>query len=580
MTAVRFRRSLSIAAMSAVFLVTPALSNTDKAAEVREIVAGLSLAGSFLAAQVAGKENDDEAAVAFYQRAVDLDPHNNELKQMLFLALTANGRIEDAVKIAKSAVTAGSDGNVSLLVTAVDAFKRKSWNQVLDSLKADTGSDLDKLVEQLLRGWALFGSGDKAKAYTEMNAITGPDWVVVLRDYHLGLMQSAGGEDADSIVNLEKAVSNDIAAALLQETYLRAIEAQARTQWRAGKQDDARATLKKGIDAVPNHPPFKALDTAFKAGGATSPLVLNAAEGGAEIFYSIGTAIGRQGGASFTQSYLQLAAHLRPGGDEINIALASAFETQKAHERANAMYERISDSSPFHLRAKLEYALNLNEMEQKDEAIATLRTLLTEFPEELQIYSTLGGVLSQHERYAEASEIYEKAIAKIPAPQAFHWNLFYRQAISYERQKMWDKAEPSFKKAIELSPNQADVLNYLGYSWVDMGIHLDEGMDLIRKAVDLKPRSGFIVDSLGWAYYRLGKYEDAVRELERAVELMPQDSTVNDHLGDAYWQVGRKLEATFQWNHALANKPEPEEQAKIESKLKSGLTVQPATAKN
>jgi Flp pilus assembly protein TadD len=150
--------------------------------------------------------------------------------------------------------------------------------------------------------------------------------------------------------------------------------------------------------------------------------------------------------------------------------------------------------------------------------------------------------------------------------------LYYRRGIAYERLKQWDKAEPNFRKSLELAPDQPDVLNYLGYSWIDMGINLEEGMKMIRKAVELKPRSGFIVDSLGWAHYRLGNYTEAVEELERAVDLMPEDPVVNDHLGDAYWKVGRRLEATFQWNHSLANKPTPEDQARIENKLKNGLT--------
>ena len=90
-------------------------------------------------------------------------------------------------------------------------------------------------------------------------------------------------------------------------------------------------------------------------------------------------------------------------------------------------------------------------------------------------------------------------------------------------------------------------MNYLGYSWVDMNMNLDEALDMIRKAVDLRPSDGYIVDSLGWAYYRLGRFDEAVRELERAVSLKPDDPVLNDHLGDAYWRAGRKLEATFQW---------------------------------
>ena len=102
---------------------------------------------------------------------------------------------------------------------------------------------------------------------------------------------------------------------------------------------------------------------------------------------------------------------------------------------------------------------------------------------------------------------------------------------------------------------------------------------MIRKAVQLRPRSGFIVDSLGWAYYRLGEYDNAVRELERAVQLMPGDPTINDHLGDAYWQVGRKLEATFQWRIALAAKTPPDNPEIIEQKLKQGLEpAEPVTS--
>lgn len=158
-----------------------------------------------------------------------------------------------------------------------------------------------------------------------------------------------------------------------------------------------------------------------------------------------------------------------------------------------------------------------------------------------------------------------------PPPDKTNWSLYYVRGIAYERSKQWAKAESDLKLALELAPDQALIMNYLGYSWIDQGVNLDEGMRLIKKAVELKPDDGYIVDSLGWAYFRLGKYEDAVRELERAVELRPQDPVMNDHLGDAYWRVGRRLEARFQWSHAKELKPEPAELPKIEAKLKDGL---------
>ena len=122
------------------------------------------------------------------------------------------------------------------------------------------------------------------------------------------------------------------------------------------------------------------------------------------------------------------------------------------------------------------------------------------------------------------------------------------------------------------------MLNYLGYSWIDQGQKLEEGMKMIRRAVEQRPDDGYIVDSLGWAYFRVGEFDDAVKHLERAVELKPEDPTINDHLGDAYWKVGRTLEARFQWSHARDLKPEADDLKKIEEKLKVGLTDGPATA--
>ncbi|MEZ5871832.1 MAG: tetratricopeptide repeat protein [Nitratireductor sp.] len=556
---------------SSVSLPSVAQATTGDEISIKEVVEQSSLSGSFLAAQVAGNDNDDVNAVAFYQRAVELDPENGELKRLLFLALTANGRIQDAVAIARQMPQTGDDTAVTRLVVAVDALRQKSWGKVEETLSKTTGGDLDLMVEELVKAWAKFGAGDADGAIKAAQNSDGPDWVQVVRNYHAGIMASAASKDAEAVALLEKATENEAAAAVLSETFLRAIEALVRAQARTGALEDAQKTLDRGFSLLPNHPPFLALKTQLAEKKAFNPLVTSATQGGAEVFYNVGSAISRQGGAPLAQSYLQLADNLNPGSDVVALALAGVFENQKRPERANVFYEKIDVKSPFHRRAALEYALNLNTMKDNDKAEKMLRDLISEDPDDLVAYSTLGGVLSQQEKYREAADVYDSAIARIARPEPFQWNLYYRRAIAYERLKEWDKAEPSFKQAIELSPNQADVLNYLGYSWIDMGINLDEGMDLIRKAVELKPRSGFIVDSLGWAYYKLGKYDEAVQELERAVELMPQDSVVNDHLGDAYWKVGRKLEATFQWNHALIAKPEPEEEEKIKLKLEKGL---------
>lgn len=225
----------------------------------------------------------------------------------------------------------------------------------------------------------------------------------------------------------------------------------------------------------------------------------------------------------------------------------------------------------------MQQALNLADTGKPDEAIEHLKNNLRERDKDNRSYLALGGVYAQKEDWANAAKTYDQAVADIKEPTRQDWPVFYQRGIAYERLKIWDKAEPNFRKALELFPNQPQVMNYLGYSWIDRGENLEEAMLMIRKAVEMRPQDGYIVNSLGWAYYKLGRYNEAVVELEKAVKLRPEDPTINDHLGDAYWQAGRQLEATFQWNHAIAGKPEAAELAKIEEKLKNGL-VQTAEA--
>ena len=109
-----------------------------------------------------------------------------------------------------------------------------------------------------------------------------------------------------------------------------------------------------------------------------------------------------------------------------------------------------------------------------------------------------------------------------------------------------------FDYALELSPNQFQVLNYLGYSLVERGERLEEALSMIELAVSAQPKAGYIIDSLGWVQYKLGYYNEAVSQLERAAELMATDPIVNDHLGDSYWEKKKKIEARFQWRRALS----------------------------
>jgi tetratricopeptide (TPR) repeat protein len=253
------------------------------------------------------------------------------------------------------------------------------------------------------------------------------------------------------------------------------------------------------------------------------------------------------------------------------LSLGDLYEQLKKPDLAIKAYERIPANSVLARNAQIQMAVDLDALDRTDEAKKLLDRVIAEHPNDTEAIVELGNIQRARKAFADCGETYGKAIDNVPNPEKGNWVMFYFRGICYERSHQWPAAEADMKKALGLYPDQPLVLNYLGYSWVDQGIHLDEGMDMIRRAVDQRPDDGYIVDSLGWAYYRIGNYDEAVKNLERAVELKPEDPTINDHLGDAYWRVGRTLEAHFQWSHAKDLNPDPEELPKIEAKLKEGL---------
>jgi len=232
----------------------------------------------------------------------------------------------------------------------------------------------------------------------------------------------------------------------------------------------------------------------------------------------------------------------------------------------------VPASSPLKRNAQIQLATDLDAADRSDEAIKILKGVTADDSKDLEAIMALGNIERGRKKFADCADTYSKGISALPdANDKANSIYFYYRGICEERSKQWPKAEADMRKALELQPDQPHVLNYLGYSWIDQGINLDEGMKMIKRAVEQRPDDGYIVDSLGWAYYRIGNYEDAVKNLERAIDLKPEDPTINDHLGDAYWRVGRTLEAKFQWAHARDLKPEPDELPKIEAKIANGL---------
>ena len=416
----------------------------------------------------------------------------------------------------------------------------------------------------MLSAWAQAGAGDSRAAVDTLDKLSGPDWYGIFKDLHAGLILDLANDRKGAGKRFANAYKADSQA-------LRTVQAYGRYLSRTGNKDEALKVYTEFAKLLPDHPVINQEIRDISAGAKLPPLVESPQAGAAEALYGLGASIGRRGGEDLALIYLQLALYLEPTHPMALLSLGDLYEQLKKPDLAIKAYERIPANSVLARNAQIQMAVDLDALDRTDEAKKLLERVVSEHPNDTEAIVELGNIQRARKDFADCGDTYGKAINNVPNPEKGNWVMFYFRGICYERSHQWPAAEADMKKALGLYPDQPLVLNYLGYSWVDQGIHLDEGMDMIRRAVDQRPDDGYIVDSLGWAYYRIGNYDEAVKNLERAVELKPEDPTINDHLGDAYWRVGRTLEAHFQWSHAKDLNPDPEELPKIEAKLKEGL---------
>ncbi|MGA2817124.1 MAG: tetratricopeptide repeat protein [Xanthobacteraceae bacterium] len=520
--------------------------------------------GSYLAARHAGIERDSTTAAAYYLNVLKADPRNADLLSRAFLSVLTDGDIDEAGRLADRLIQLDRSDRIARLVIGVRALKQKQYGLARQNFAQSVRGPVTDLTATLLSAWALSGAGDTRAAVDTLDRLAGPDWYAIFKDLHAGLILDVANNKKDAGKRYERTYKADPVA-------VRTVEAYGRYLSRAGTKDDALKVYQDFNKAVPDHPVIVEEMKEITAGEKLPVLADSPQAGAAEALYGLGASIGRRGGEDLALIYLQLALYLEPTHTMALLSLADLYESLKKPELAIKVYDRIPPSSPLHRNAEIQIASDLDTLDRTEEAKKRLERLVAEHPKDTEAILALANILRGRKDFAECANVYGKAIANVPVPEKVNWVVFYFRGICHERSKQWPLAEADLKKALELYPDQPLVLNYLGYSWIDQGVNLDQGMNMIRRAVEQRPDDGYIVDSLGWANFRIGNYDEAVKDLDRAVELKPEDPTINDHLGDAYWRVGRVLEARFQWSHAKDLKPEPEDLPKIEEKLKSGL---------
>ncbi len=522
--------------------------------------------GNFLAARHARLTFDHASAADYYMKALSEEPRSGLLTQGAFLSLLADGRVGAALDLAQILRQGNPGDHMARIAVATGAMLKRDYNGALQVVADGPTSGIHGAFNPLIAAWAYAGKGEASLALEALNKLDGNPLFDGVHHHLKPLLLEMLGQAKEADDTYQAAVMKGDRGSIRQ------VDAYSRFLERRGRLDEARALVARYLKQNPDNNTLQKAEIRLRLPSpSVAPLIGNANEGFAESLLAAATAFGRNDGGELTELHLQLALALRPDLDDARISLADIYEGRKQWDRAIKAYGEVRPDGPFADLAKIRIAWCINERGNHDEAVALLRKLARERKDDSRALLTLADLYRQMERWSDAAKEYSAALERVPAIENRHWIVLFGRGIAYERSKQWEKAEADMLKALELQPEQPMVLNYLGYTWVDMNRNIDRATDMIKRAVALRPNDGAIVDSLGWAYYRVGRYDEAVTHLERAVELKGSDPVITDHLGDAYWKVGRRAEAQFQWRRALGLKPEAELEQKIRRKLDTGL---------
>ncbi len=296
----------------------------------------------------------------------------------------------------------------------------------------------------------------------------------------------------------------------------------------------------------------------------------------AEIFYVISNILSSQSLYSLSNFYLNLAKYLNPEFISFETLYAENYYKLGNLTKSKKIHEKIKKKgSAYSWFATKNIATILSKEKKNKEALSylTKNFMKIKKPNTYEIYD-YAEFLKNNDQF-EDSIIYFSKVLNLVKPNDY---LFSKasdgRGVAYERLGDWAKAESDLLNSLKAVPNQAYVINYLAYSWIEQGVKIEKSLEMLEEANNLKKNDGYIIDSLGWALFKLKKFQEAKKYLEQAVKIMPTDPVINDHFGDSLWMIGKELQARYYWNYVLTlENTEDELKQKIKKKIIFGLNI-------
>lgn len=560
--------SLALAGVLTAAFAAPACAASAKQSVTPQVVKSKTLSGAYLSARHAEANADNEGATQFFNRALQLDPENQELLRQAFFLAAQVGDFDTAIPAAQKSYDGSQQLSMAPLILAVAHFKKGEYDQTNALLRKISGQSPVGFSLPMLRAWALAPKESVDKALGELAPLQGPKGAIDLYNVMAGMLNEHYGRGAEALANYEPVAGH------IENQALSMVRLVTAGYMRQGKVAEAKALVAKYRAARGGSPMTDDYLDAFVDPQRVAKKV-TAQDGMAEALFASSQILLQAANTAFSAQlavvYGQSALYLNPEMSFVRRIIGITLAGANRFEESNAMLATIKKTEPGYLAVQMQMAENLERLEKPAEALVMLQAIAKEKADWPDAQVAIGDHYRREKKFAEAVDAYDKAFKLWPKGESNSWQAYYARGIALERIKQFDRADKDFRKAIALNGEDAGLLNYLGYSLIERGVNVQEGRALIEKAYKLRPGDGYITDSLGWAMYLMGETEGAVKNLEKAVESTPADPTINEHLGDAYWKIGRRQEAMFQWRRALSLDPDDTQRSALQKKVAQGL---------
>ena len=528
----------------------------------------LANSGSYLAGQFAEKEGDFRNASYYYIDLISRGETEREIIKRSIIYSALSGNFEVATAISRKIEDLELNYPIANLIIFAEAIKNKENHKIVEEFERNKNL-FPAIFRNVAEFWILIINNEKDKAFRLLNSLSinnEAQMQIINYNQLLAYVYFNEYEQAKTLYeNLDFSdflFDSDSALALLK-------------YFQKYKESKVfKSILNKVRSASNNSYYILALMDELSSGGEINSIRIDPYKQIAEVFLRWSQSVQIQGKNGINKPfYLSLANYADPTSSFLKFKTATVLSDTENYGLSKEILDNFSKEDVFYMDSIVERTFAIEQQDNDESALEYIEKFISDGFKNARLLKTYGSLQRSQRLYNEAIKSYTGAIEQAKREQYTEaiWPILFLRGISFERSKNWNLAEADFISALELSPNQPQILNYMGYSLLERKEKLDQAMRMILMAAEKSPDSYHIIDSLGWAYYKTGNFEKALLYLERAMELESTDPIVNDHLGDVLWMLGRKREAKFQWKKSLSFKPEPVDQKKTEDKLAFGL---------